>query len=219
MKIYKCVAVAILLLVVSTLTNSCTVMQSLFTQMKGVANLVNCEYTLTNVNNVSVAGVNLKKITNGKVSTTDVVTLTGALLNKKLPLTMDLNVAVKNPTDYDAQLATMDWALDIEKQQVANGMVNQNRTIASKQTTVVPLQMGTDVYSLFSKEGIESLKTFAASFSNDGTSSKVAMRIRPHVKVANIDMPTSYITLSKNIGVTPKGSAKAPTAKSKVVQK
>lgn len=184
---------------------SCSLLQNFLGQAQAIANLANCEYTLTNVNNVSVAGVNLKKITNGQVGATDVIKLTAALVNKSLPLSMDVNVKVKNPTNYDARLANMDWALDIEKQQIATGLVNQNRNIGAKSTTTVPLAVGTDVYSLFSKNGIESVKKFAGSFKNDGTSSKVALRIRPHVTIANMDMPTSYITLSKNVGVTPKG--------------
>lgn len=188
---------------------SCSLLQNFLGQAQAIANLANCEYTLTNVNNVSVAGVNLKKITNGQVGATDVIKLTAALVNKSLPLSMDVNVKVKNPTNYDARLANMDWALDIEKQQIASGLVNQNRNIGAKSTTTVPLAVGTDVYSLFSKNGIESVKKFAGSFKNDGTSSKVALRIRPHVTIANMDMPTSYITLSKNVGVTPKGTATA----------
>ena len=183
---------------------SCSFLQGLLGQAQAIANLANCTYTLTNVNNVSVAGVNLKKITNGQVNAADVITLSAALLQKKLPLSMDVNVNVKNPTNYDARLSTMDWALDIENTQFATGMVNQNRTIGAKKNTTVPLAVGTDLYSLFSKNGIESVKKFAGSFKNDGTSSKVALRIRPHVNVAGMDMPTSYITLSKNVGVTPK---------------
>ena len=183
---------------------SCSFLQGLLGQAQAIANLANCTYTLTNVNNVSVAGVNLKKITNGQVNAADVITLSAALLQKKLPLSMDVNVNVKNPTNYDARLSTMDWALDIENTQFATGMVNQNRTIGAKKNTTVPLAVGTDLYSLFSKGGIESVKKFAGSFKSDGTSSKVALRIRPHVTVAGMDMPTSYITLSKNVGVTPK---------------
>ena len=183
---------------------SCSFLQGLLGQAQAIANLANCTYTLTNVNNVSVAGVNLKKITNGQVNAADVITLSAALLQKKLPLSMDVNVNVKNPTNYDARLSTMDWALDIENTQFATGMVNQNRTIGAKKNTTVPLAVGTDLYSLFSKNGIESVKKFAGSFKNDGTSSKVALRIRPHVNVAGMDMPTSYVTLSKNVGVTPK---------------
>ena len=187
------------------LFTSCSFLQGLLGQAQAIANLANCEYTLTNVNNVSVAGVNLKKISNGQVSTSDVITLSAALLNRSLPLTMDVNVNVKNPTNYDARLTTMDWALDVENTEFATGLVNQNRTIGAKKSTTVPLAVGTDLYSLFSKNGIESVKKFAGSFKNDGTSSKVALRIRPHVTVAGMDMPTNYIKLSKNVSMTPKG--------------
>lgn len=215
MKLFKVLTLSACLTLSATALNSCSVLNSFANQMKGIANLANCQYTLTNVNNVSIAGVNLKKVSNGQVNATDVITLTSALLNKSLPLSMDVNIAVKNPTDYPAQLATMDWALDIEHSEIATGLVQQNRNIAAKKTTTVPLQVGTDVYRLFSQNGIESVKKFAGSFSGDGTSSKVALRIRPHVNIAGMDMPTSYITLSKNVSVTPKGSAKKSKNKTK----
>lgn len=183
---------------------SCSVISNLASQLQGIANLANCEYTLTNINNVSIAGVNLKKIAGGQVSASDVVMLSTALLQKKLPLNMDVNINVKNPTEHNANLTSMDWIMDIEQTQIASGKVDKRYTIGAKKSAVVPLSVGTDVYNLFSKQGIESVKKFAGSFSNDGTSSKVALKIRPYVTVANMTMPTSYITLKKNVGATPK---------------
>ena len=61
-----------------------------------------------NVSNVSVAGVNVRNIASGQISATDVVMLASAITSKKVPLSLNVNIGVKNPTDRSALLTTMD---------------------------------------------------------------------------------------------------------------
>lgn len=183
------------------LFSSCDAIQSLLGQVSSVANLINCEYSLKNVDNVSVAGVNVKDLTEGNVTATDVVKLSAALLSKNIPLAMDMNINVKNPTDKAASLTNMDWALDIESSQFATGTVKKSYNIGAKRTSTVPLNVGTDLYSLFSQKGLESLKSFAGSFTNNGTSSKVGVRIKPSLQVAGKTFKApNYINITKNVG-------------------
>lgn len=185
----------------SLLFTSCDVISGLFSQVASVANLINCEYSLKNVDHVTVAGVNVKDITKGNINATDVVMLTSALLSKNIPLAMDMNINVKNPTNNVASLTNMDWALDIESSQFATGTVNKHYSIGAKKTSVVPLNVGTDLYSLFSQKGIESLKSFASSFTDKGTSSKVGVRIKPSLQVAGQTFKApNFINITKNVG-------------------
>lgn len=189
------------LLAACLMCTSCSVLETIANQIVGVANLANCEYSLKNVNNVSVAGVNLKNLSNGSVSATDVVKLAAAIASKKVPLAMNVNIDVNNPTDQQASLTAMDWIMEIEGQQLASGTNTQPYTITAGKTTVVPLAVSTDVYSLFSAGGVEALKKFANSFSADGTSSKVALKIKPSLTVGTVNIPTpNYITLEKKVG-------------------
>ena len=68
-------------------------------------------------------------------------------------------------------------------------------------TTTVPLGVNTDLGQLFSKEGLESLKNFASSFTNEGISSKVGLRVKPSMNVGTqtIAFP-NYIKLEKKTG-------------------
>ena len=169
---------------------SCTFLDNLANNLSSIANLANCEYSLQNVSNVSVAGVNVRNITKGQISATDVVMLASVAL--------DVNIGVKNPTDRSALLTTMDWALDIATQEFATGTTNQNYTINAKKTTTVPLGVSTDLYKLFSSTGIEALKTFAGSFTKEGTSSQLGLRVRPSVSVAGQTIKSpSYIQIMK----------------------
>ena len=178
------------------LFSSCTLLDNLFNSLSSLANLMNCEYSLKNVSNVSVAGVNVKNVVNGNITATDVVLLTASIMNKQVPLSLDVNINVKNPTQNAAMLTTMDWALDISKTQFATGATNQSYNIKPKTTSTVPLGVSTDLYRIFSKEGLNSLKTFASSFNSEGKSSELGLKIRPSLTVANQVIKTpDYISL------------------------
>ena len=151
----------------SLLFASCTFLDNLANNLSSIANLVNCEYSLQNVSNVSVAGVNVRNIASGQISATDVVMLASAITSKKVPLSLNVNIGVKNPTDRSALLTTMDWALDVAAKEFATGTTNQNYNITAQKTTTVPLGVSTDLYQIFSGSGVEALKTFASSFTKE----------------------------------------------------
>lgn len=196
----KKIALAILL-TGSLVFASCDLLSQLTSQVSSIANLVNCEFNLKNVNNVSVAGVNVKNLTSGDISATDVLKLVAAYQSKQVPLSMDININVKNPTEHKASLTAMDWILAIDGTDVANGASNRTYTIKSKNTTTVPLGVSTDLGQLFSSKGVEALKNFASSFTNDGTSSKIGLRIRPSLSVGTSQVPfPNYIKLEKKTG-------------------
>lgn len=190
-----------LMLAGSLVFTSCDLITQLTSQVTSVANLVNCQFNLKNVNNISIAGVNLKNITSGNISATDVIKLVTAYQSKQLPLSMDLNIDVKNPTQQQAAMTAMDWILAIDGKDVANGASNRTYTIKPSTTTTVPLGVNTDLYKIFSKDGVDAVKNFASSFSSDGTSSKVGLRIRPSLSVGTSQVPfPNYIKLEKKTG-------------------
>ena len=183
----------------SLLCGSCTFLDNLANNLSSIANLVNCEYSLKDVSNVSVAGVNVKNVTSGNISATDVVKLVSAITAKSVPLALNVNINVKNPTTQNALLTMMDWALDVAQTEFATGVTNQNYNIVANNTTTVPLGVNTDLYRLFSSDGLESLKAFAGSFTSQGTSSQLGLRIRPSVSVAGQTIKSpSYIQIMKS---------------------
>lgn len=180
---------------------ACDLLSSTLDQAASLANLANCEYNLKNVSNLQIAGVNVKSLSNGNITANDVLKLTSALVSKKVPMDMNVNIDIKNPTERNAALTAMDWILDINNSQFAQGNSSKNYTVTKKTTTTVPLGVNTDLYSMFSKDGINSLKTFVGSFKNDGTSSKVGLRIKPSLNVGSYVVPMpNYIKVEKKVG-------------------
>ncbi len=203
----------LLVLAGSILLSSCDVLNELASQFTSVANLANCEFNLKNVSNVTVAGVNVKNVTQGNLSATDVVKLVAAYQSKKVPLSMNLNVDVTNPTTTQAAMTALDWILAIDGTDMANGVNSNSYTIKPSATTTVPLGVNADLGDLFSSKSIEALKTFASSFSNEGISSKVGLRVRPSLSVGTTQVPfPEYITLEKKTG-TASGTPTATTTR------
>lgn len=190
-----------LVLAGSILLSSCDVLTQLANQFTSVANLANCEFNLKNVSNVSVAGVNVKNLTQGNLSATDVVKLVAAYQSKKVPLSLDVNVDITNPTTTQAAMTALDWILAIDGTDLASGVNSKSYTIKPSATTTVPLGVNTDLADLFSKKGVEALKNFASSFTNEGISSKVGLRVKPSLSVGSTQVPfPNYIKLEKKTG-------------------
>jgi LEA14-like dessication related protein len=186
-------------------------------QFSSVANLANCEFALKNVSNVSVAGVNVKNLTNGNLSATDIVKLVAAYQSKQVPLNLNVNVDVKNPTQTQAAMTALDWILAIDGTDMANGVSSKNYTIKPSTTTTVPLPVSTDLGKLFSQKGLDALKNFASSFTSEGISSKVGLRVRPSLSVGTTQVPfPNYITLEKKTGTSSTtNSTTTPTSNTK----
>ena len=196
----------------SILLSSCEVLTQLASQFGSVANLANCEFALKNVSDVSVAGVNVKNLTKGNLSATDIVKLVAAYQSKQVPLNLNVNVDVKNPTQTQAAMTALDWILAIDGTDMANGVSSKNYTIKPSTTTTVPLPVSTDLGQLFSQKGLDALKTFASSFTSEGISSKVGLRVRPSLSVGTTQVPfPNYITLEKKTGSTNTNSSTTTT--------
>lgn len=205
-----------LVLAGSILLSSCDILTQVASQFSSVANLANCEFALKNVSNVSVAGVNVKNLTNGNLSATDIVKLVAAYQSKQVPLNLDVNVNVKNPTTTQAAMTALDWILAIDGSDMANGVSSKNYTIKPSTTTTVPLPVSTDLGKLFSQKGLDALKNFASSFTSEGISSKVGLRVRPSLSVGSTQVPfPNYITLEKKTGTTTNNSNTTPTSNTK----
>lgn len=195
-RILTCITIALACMTLS----SCEILQSLATEMTEYANLTKCEFSLKNVSNLSIAGVNVKALTNGNITAADVLKLTSALLNKKVPMDMNVNINVKNPNQQNAAMSAMDWQLEIEGTQYATGTTSQRYSIPQGQTSTVPLGVNTDLYNLFSKNGVESLKRFVSSFNNEGISSKVGLKIKPKINIGNRTLEMKdFIKIEKTI--------------------
>ena len=167
-------------------------------QLSKVTNLKNCTFDLRKIESVQVAGINVTNF-NG-FSATDLINLAACIKNRKVPVTMGVQVGVDNPGASSATVTRMEWLCTVDNKQLATGVVSDKYTVPAGGSVSIPLRVNMDAYDLFSSSGVDAVKAFINSFSKeDHTSSRVVVKVKPTVDLgsATITMP-NYITLISN---------------------
>ena len=171
-----------------------------------LSNLVafkNCNYELVNLNNTAIAGVSLKGLQDvNNLNTASLLKVTTAILSGNLPLTATVNVKATNPNTKTAQIAGLEWAIDLNSTNILTGDVNQKVTVpANGGQTVIPFNFQIDVMKLFKKsDSNDNILSFVNNVLRTGEgSSTVYIRIKPTISVAGQNIQTGFITLKKKI--------------------
>ncbi|MDR0386002.1 MAG: hypothetical protein LBH60_07985 [Prevotellaceae bacterium] len=194
MKIVK-IKITIILFMACAVFSSCDV-------LSGALSFVNCKYEFAGFGNPSIAGVNLNNITNvHNLGAASLLKLTTGILSGSLPLSFTANINATNPNSTAAQIAGLDWGIDLNSTNILSGTLDHAVSIPGNGgKTVIPLVIQTDLLQLFKGESKDHILSFVNHLLNTGEgSSNVAIRIRPSITVAGQKISTGFITLSKNL--------------------
>jgi len=150
---------------------------------KEIVILQKCEFKLENIVNCKVAGIYIDM--NNKISSIkdipllDAAKLVKAFNNKSFPVNFTLNLAIINPnnglngtTKTIVTLENLDWTLLIGGVETISGIVNQSIEIpgSAYTKTVIPLEMGVDLYEFFGDKDYESVISIALAIVGSGSS-------------------------------------------------
>ncbi|MDR0560064.1 MAG: LEA type 2 family protein [Prevotellaceae bacterium] len=179
----------------------CTTFSSCET-LSGVVSFVNCKYEFTGLSNPGVAGISLGNINNVQnLNATSMLKLTAGIMSGSLPMSFTVNIKATNPNATAAQIAGLDWAIDLNTSNILTGNLNSPVSIAANGgTTVIPINIETDLLKLFKNESKDNILKFVNSLLNMGEgSSDITFRIRPAVIVGGQKISTGFISLTKNV--------------------
>jgi hypothetical protein len=172
-------------------------------------NLQRLEFKLDNVNNFSLAGVNLSNIKSvSDISIMDGIKLTKAFSDKKLPAQFVLNVDAKNPNDgkggskqSSATLSSFDWKLFIDDKETIAGNINKEFVIpGTGSSETIPLVMNIDLYQFFGNKGYEDIINLALAIGGqNGSAARLKLDAKPTVKtpLGNINYPNRITIVDK----------------------
>ncbi|MDR1594553.1 MAG: LEA type 2 family protein [Prevotellaceae bacterium] len=194
MKVTK-LKIIIILFMIGTTFMSCDV-------LSGALSFVNCKYEFAGFSNPSVAGINISNVTNiNNINAASLLKLTAGILSGSLPLSFTANISATNPNTTAAQIAGLDWGIDLNSTNVLSGTLDHSVSIPGNGgKTIIPLTIQTDLLQLFKGESRENIMSFINHLLNTGEgSSNVAIRIRPAIMVGGQKIQTGFITLSKNL--------------------
>ncbi len=173
-------------------------------QAQQIKALENCTYKITNVQNISIAGTDVKKLMDQQsFSLTSLPGVALGLLRKDIPLRANLNLEITNPSSSLAAINQFEYKILINNTDLAEGLVNQNVSIAQGQTVTVPVQLVSNIYGLISNGNVFNDIIKAAqkgSSSKDEKLGLLTIKIKPTFMLGNTPVKyPGYITINKDI--------------------
>lgn len=164
-------------------------------------NLAQCEFRFEGLSRISLAGVDVSKVTSLEdVGVEGSSALFASLAFGSLPLEATVNVGVRNPTQSKAAINSLEWMFLIDDIEVASGAVPQRVEIAPNGgTAVIPVSVSTDLLKILSGRSGESVINFALNLAGSGDRpSRVTVKVKPSVHIGGrtIQSP-GFFTLSK----------------------
>ena len=166
-------------------------------QAQQIKALERCTYKVLSASNLTVAGTDVKKLVdNQDFNIGSLPALAFGLLRKDVPMRATLNLEITNPTGDLAAINQFDYKVLINNQELVDGCVNQQVSIPSGQSIVVPVALNVNVYQFISNQKVMSeISDFLRGGDKKGL---VTLKIKPSIMIGGtvVKYP-GYITIDK----------------------
>ena len=195
-KIFSIIAVFVL---AASLT-ACEELAKIANQAAQVANLKNCSFDVTGINNINMLGIDLSKgMDKSSLNTMQFLNVTNSLMNRQLPVTFNVNIDVNNPNSIAASLGKMDYIISLNGKEVISSTFTQGFNIPANSKGNISIPISTDLFQLFSNETGDAILNLA--FKLAGAKSNpvtLGVKVKPYIKVNNQSLAyPDYITINK----------------------
>jgi hypothetical protein len=184
----------------------CTI--ALFASSCGVSRKIDvlekCNYSIKSADSIYLAGKDVSKLVQNKTfELSNVPGLALAFFRKNIPLRANVKLSISNPTSKTASINQFDYIILIKGQELATGSVDRKISLESGTTTIVPVQINSNIYSFLSNgKTMEEILAFmgGAESGSGEKKSLITIKIRPSFMVGNklIKYP-GYISIDKEL--------------------
>lgn len=161
---------------------SCSVLE----QANEMKNFAKCEFRLKNVQDVTLAGVDVTDVDQfSDLSYSEATNITMTAVKGKLPLYFILNVEVRNPNPEKASMSRFLWDLFIDDIKITSGKVIKDVKVPPDGgIAVMPIEVGIDLFEVLTGESADAVANFAINLSGGGgTPSRIKLRAKPTVYI------------------------------------
>lgn len=166
-------------------------------QAQQIKALEKCRYRVISASNISVAGTDVKRLINNQdINLGSLPALAFGLLRKDVPMRATINMEIENPAGNLAAINQFEYKILINNQELADGFVDRQVSIAAGQTVTVPVAVNVNVYQFISNARVMSeISDFLRGGDRKGL---VTLKIKPSIMVGGtlIKYP-GYITIDK----------------------
>ena len=195
-KIVKIIAV----LMLTASFTACEELAQIANQAAQTMNLKNCTFDVTGINNINMLGINLSNgMDQSNLNAAQLLKVTNSLMNKKLPVTFNVNLDVNNPNSIAASLGKMDYIIALNDKEVISSTFTNGFSINPNSKGQIAIPISTDLFQLFSGETADAILNLA--FKLAGAKSdpvNLGVKIKPYIKVNNQSLAyPNYISINK----------------------
>jgi hypothetical protein len=163
-----------------------------------------CEFRVATVENTMLAGVNvqqIRKITD--LNLAQAARITQSYAGGSLPLSLIVNVDVKNPNGTAAAMNSMEWIMLIDDREIVDGVVNDRIDIAPNGgISKLPIRISTDLRKVLSNMPAEDAVNMGLGLSGSGSKpTRITLKVKPSILVGQtlIKYP-GYIKVNHEFG-------------------
>jgi len=169
-------------------------------QARQVAMLSKCQFKLSSVDQLRLAGVNIQQIHKlSDLTMMDAAKITtAAAIGGTLPLNFTLNVEAKNPNSTTAGLTKLDWILLIDDIEMVSGVNNQHVQIpANGGTAILPLTIGIDLKQALKGKSADAIANFGLNLAGAGNRpTRITLKAKPTIMVGSQSIAyPGYLTI------------------------
>ncbi len=179
---------------------ACEELAQIANQAAQVMNLKNCTFDVTGINKINMLGIDLSNGMNkNSLTAAQLINVTTSLMNKKLPVTFNVNLDVNNPNSIAASLGKMDYIISLNNKEVISSCFTDGFSINPNSKGQISIPISTDLFQLFSGETADAILNLA--FKLAGAKSdpvNLGVKVKPYIKINNQSLAyPDYITINK----------------------
>ena len=179
---------------------ACEELAQLANQAAQVMNLKNCTFDVNGLSSINMMGIDIhKNMSLGDLTAAQVINVTNSLMNKKLPVTFNVNLDVNNPNSIAASLGKMDYIISLNNKEVISSTFTNGFSIGPNSKGQIAIPISTDLFQLFSTETKDAVLNLA--FKLAGAKSdpvNLGVKVKPYIKINNQSLAyPDYITINK----------------------
>lgn len=173
--------------------------------LQEIANLRDVRFAVDRVAGAQLAGIDLSRVRSYEdLNATDVLRLTRAAAEQRLPLSFVLHLTAENPStnSVPARMVQMDWTLLLEDRETVSGTFNENVVLPPGEPTGIPISIRLDLVEFFG-ENLRDLVELALAVSGEGGQPKqVKLQAIPTIEttLGPIRYPQPITIVARELG-------------------
>ena len=186
----------LIILMVAIGLSSC----NLLTQVAQMANFANCTFNFKNISDIQMLGIDLSKgMTKENLNVSQLLSLTNAVMSKRLPVTFNINLNVDNPNSIAASMGKMDYIVSLNGKEVVSTTLNKSINVPANSSNIVTIPITTDLFQLFSGESADAIINLAFKLAGANSDPvNLGLKVKPYITINNSQLAyPNYITLYK----------------------